>query len=264
MSLGKEVLSLRKGLGMSQRQLAIEAHLSQGYLSQIENEEVQNPSAVILLRLAQALQVNPQVIFVAAGYSVEEAVGNNEFLVDTDLLRLLGSIPESSQRAILQLFSFWANYTVNPDRFVSHPPSSSARRKKTTGDLGGKIRKLREGRELTQRQLPGVSQGYLSQLENGEVKNPSATVLLRIAKALDVDPDDLFLAAGYPTQKSIRRDYEHLVSEVIPELVVFLETLPRIAQRSLGLLLLDMKKLLVKAARKKTVVAPKEVPATVQ
>ena len=43
--------------------------------------------------------------------------------------------------------------------------------------LGDRIRKLRDQLELTQGQLAqssSVSQGYLSQLENGEVKNPSA------------------------------------------------------------------------------------------
>ena len=52
-------------------------------------------------------------------------------------------------------------------------------------NLGDKIRQLREERRLTQGHLAthsSVSQGYLSQLENGEVKNPSAAVLLRVAQ----------------------------------------------------------------------------------
>ena len=58
--------------------------------------------------------------------------------------------------------------------------------------LGNRIRELREEFGLTQGQLAGnasVSQGYLSQLENGEVKNPSAAVLLRVAQAMHVDSD---------------------------------------------------------------------------
>ena len=77
--------------------------------------------------------------------------------------------------------------------------------------LGDRIRKLRDQRELTQGQLAqssAVSQGYLSQLENGEVKNPSAAVLLRVAQAVDVDPDELFEAAGYPTVRTLRATYE--------------------------------------------------------
>jgi transcriptional regulator with XRE-family HTH domain len=63
--------------------------------------------------------------------------------------------------------------------------------------LGDKIRQLREECGLTQGQLAAsssVSQGYLSQLENGEVKNPSAAVLLRVAQAMHVDSDELFEA----------------------------------------------------------------------
>jgi transcriptional regulator with XRE-family HTH domain len=46
-SLGAMVRDLREEIGMSQAQLASQAELSQGYLSQIENDEVQNPSAAI-------------------------------------------------------------------------------------------------------------------------------------------------------------------------------------------------------------------------
>ena len=77
--------------------------------------------------------------------------------------------------------------------------------------LGDRIRKLRDKCELTQGQLAqssSVSQGYLSQLENGEVKNPSAAVLLRVAQAMNIDPDDLFEAAGYPTVRTLREVYE--------------------------------------------------------
>jgi transcriptional regulator with XRE-family HTH domain len=68
--------------------------------------------------------------------------------------------------------------------------------------LGDRIRELREEFGFTQGHLAGnasVSQGYLSQLENGEVKNPSAAVLLRVAQAMRIDPDELFEAAGYST-----------------------------------------------------------------
>lgn len=254
MSLGKEVSSLRKGLGMSQSQLASTARLSQGYLSQIENEEIQNPSASVLFHLAQALHVNPNGFFVAAGYPVEETVGAYEFLADPDLLRLVGSLPDSSQRAVLQLCTLWSGDKVNPDHSVAHLPSSSTRRKKTSGNLGSKIRRLRDRLSLTQGQLASkanVSPGYLSLLESNRVRNPSAAMLLKIAAALGTDPDELFLATGLSTLEVIRRDYEQLVVEVIPELVVFLQTLSRSTQRSLWLLLLDMKSLLVKTAPKK-------------
>jgi transcriptional regulator with XRE-family HTH domain len=102
--------------------------------------------------------------------------------------------------------------------------------------LGDKIRQLREMSGLTQGQLAShsaVSQGYLSQLENGEVKNPSAAVLLRIAQAMGIDPDELFEAAGYPTVRMLRKQYADYESTVDSELLRYLSGLPREKQRRL-------------------------------
>ncbi len=106
--------------------------------------------------------------------------------------------------------------------------------------LGDRIRELRERIGLTQGQLAGgssVSQGYLSQLENGEVKNPSAAVLLRVAQAMRIDADELFEAAGYPTVRMLRQLYQRYESTVDADLLDFLAHLPRDRQRRLLLLL---------------------------
>ncbi|HEU4759525.1 MAG TPA: helix-turn-helix transcriptional regulator [Dehalococcoidia bacterium] len=107
-------------------------------------------------------------------------------------------------------------------------------------NLGDRIRELREAFGLTQGQLAGhasVSQGYLSQLENGDVKNPSAAVLLRVAQAMQVDADELFEAAGYPTMRTLRRIYEDYQATIDPDLLRYLARLPRDRQRRLLLLL---------------------------
>lgn len=114
-------------------------------------------------------------------------------------------------------------------------------------NLGDKIRQLREQFELTQGQLAGgssVSQGYLSQLENGEVKNPSAAVLLRLAQAMHIDPDELFEAAGYPTVRTLKQVYEGYESTVDADLLRYLARLPRDRQRRLLFLLEGMEKVL--------------------
>lgn len=114
-------------------------------------------------------------------------------------------------------------------------------------NLGDRIRKLRDQRELTQGQLAqssSVSQGYLSQLENGEVKNPSAAVLLRVAQAVKVDPDDLFEAAGYPTVRTLRATYERYESTIDDELLSYLSSLPRDKQRRLLSLLQGIEQVL--------------------
>jgi transcriptional regulator with XRE-family HTH domain len=117
--------------------------------------------------------------------------------------------------------------------------------------LGDKIRQLREKTRLTQGQLAGassVSQGYLSQLENGEVKHPSAAVLLRIAQAMHVDGDELFEAAGYPTVRTLRETYQHYEATVDPELMVYLSRLPRDRQRRLLAILEGMETVLTNGA----------------
>lgn len=114
-------------------------------------------------------------------------------------------------------------------------------------NLGDRIRTLRDQRELTQGQLAqgsSVSQGYLSQLENGEVKNPSAAVLLRVAQAVNVDPDELFEAAGYPTVRTLRATYQRYESTIDDELLSYLAGLPREKQRRLLSLLQGIEQVL--------------------
>lgn len=115
-------------------------------------------------------------------------------------------------------------------------------------NLGDKIRQLREDTGLTQGHLAAgssVSQGYLSQLENGEVKNPSAAVLLRVAQAINVDPDELFEAAGYPTVRTLKQIYQGYESTIDASLLHFLARLPRDRQRRLLLLLEGMEQVLL-------------------
>jgi len=114
-------------------------------------------------------------------------------------------------------------------------------------NLGDKIRQLREETGLTQGQLAtgsSVSQGYLSQLENGEVKNPSAAVLLRVAQAIEIDPDELFEAAGYPTVRTLKEIYQGYESTIDAGLLQYLARLPRDRQRRLLLLLEGMEQVL--------------------
>jgi transcriptional regulator with XRE-family HTH domain len=113
--------------------------------------------------------------------------------------------------------------------------------------LGDRIKQLREQGSLTQAQLAGcssVSQGYLSQLENGEVKSPSAAVLLRLAQAMRIDPNELFEAAGYPTVRTLRRIYRGYESTIDTDLLEFLTRLPRERQRRLLSVLQELEKVL--------------------
>lgn len=106
MALGKKIRGLREELGMSQAQLSAQGRLSQGYLSQLENDEVQNPSAAVIFRLAQALHVDPRVLMQAAGYNnIAGVQGSEEYevSVDPELLRFLAQIPHEQQMHLLRL-----------------------------------------------------------------------------------------------------------------------------------------------------------------
>ena len=106
MDLGARIRSLREEIGLSQAQLAGQAELSQGYLSQIENDEVQNPSASVLLRLARALHVDPRCLLEAAGYKDilgSEQADDFETPVDPDLMRFLARLSPEHQRHLLRL-----------------------------------------------------------------------------------------------------------------------------------------------------------------
>jgi len=61
-------------------------------------------------------------------------------------------------------------------------------------DLPRKIKRIREEKEITQKELAkmsGVSYSTLTKLETGVIKNPSFEVVLRIIKALEIDLSDL-------------------------------------------------------------------------
>ena len=75
-------------------------------------------------------------------------------------------------------------------------------------DLGGFIRQQRERANLSLRRLAdtaGISNPYLSQIERG-IRKPSAEILSRLSRALEVSANSLYAMAGlldedvqYPT-----------------------------------------------------------------
>ena len=107
MRLGRRIREIRDQMGLSQASLAASAQVSQGYLCQLEREEVKNPSASILLRLASALYVDPRELLDAAGYtpirSFPDPNGAYQAKVDPDLLKFLASLSREHQRYVLRL-----------------------------------------------------------------------------------------------------------------------------------------------------------------
>ena len=57
------------------------------------------------------------------------------------------------------------------------------------------IKKYRKQKGITQRDLSlssGIGQGYISELESGEVKNPGVKTLVALVKGLKVKAEDLY------------------------------------------------------------------------
>jgi transcriptional regulator with XRE-family HTH domain len=69
--------------------------------------------------------------------------------------------------------------------------------------LGRNVRRLREEQGASQEEVAyraGLNRAYLSDVERG-ARNPTVRVAGRIAKALDVDPSELFRTAPDRPQK---------------------------------------------------------------
>ncbi len=65
--------------------------------------------------------------------------------------------------------------------------------------LGSTLKKTRESISLTLRQVEdatGISNAYLSQLENDKIKKPSANVLYKLASIYKIELNVLLSAAG--------------------------------------------------------------------
>jgi transcriptional regulator with XRE-family HTH domain len=85
-------------------------------------------------------------------------------------------------------------------------------------ELGQRVRELREQRGLSMRGLAavvGVTSGFISQIENGQVA-PSLTTLHGLATALDVGISELFGALPRPEHATLLRAAERKAFEVAP------------------------------------------------
>ena len=77
--------------------------------------------------------------------------------------------------------------------------------------LGSELKKAREKRSLTLRQVEevsGISNAYLSQLENDKIKKPSANILYKLAEVYTVEFNHLLKAAGIITAGEKNADNE--------------------------------------------------------
>lgn len=96
--------------------------------------------------------------------------------------------------------------------------------------LARKVKELREQQKLTQGQLAeysGLKRSYVSLLEGGLIKKPSAERMLKLARALHVEPEVLYEAAGYAVPTRISLELEGLE----PSLRRYLHKVARMPKR---------------------------------
>ena len=70
--------------------------------------------------------------------------------------------------------------------------------------LGALLKELREANKLTLREMEkrtGISNAYLSQVENGQIKKPSPNYLFKISEALNYPYEALMERAGHVVPK---------------------------------------------------------------
>ncbi|WP_183560869.1 helix-turn-helix domain-containing protein [Mucilaginibacter sp. SP1R1] len=75
--------------------------------------------------------------------------------------------------------------------------------------LGGMLREARELKKLSLREVEvksGISNAYLSQLENDKIKKPSANTLYKLGDLYNITFDELMVSAGIIEQSSEQRN----------------------------------------------------------
>ena len=108
--LGAFIREQRKGAQMSLRNLALQAGVSNPYLSQIERG-LRKPSAEILQRVAAALRISAETLYVQAGI-LEEREGDDlavSILSDPHLT-------EPQKRALLEIYQSFRQENPGAER----------------------------------------------------------------------------------------------------------------------------------------------------
>lgn len=77
--------------------------------------------------------------------------------------------------------------------------------------IGATLKEVRESKSMTLRQIEesiGISNAYLSQLENDKIKSPSANVLYKLASLYKVNLNDLLSETGIISSNQEKKSNE--------------------------------------------------------
>lgn len=84
-------------------------------------------------------------------------------------------------------------------------------------NLSEVLKELRSAKDLSLRQVEkktGISNPYLSQLENGKIKEPSPHMLHKLAEVYETPYNDLMKLAGYIKEKKGEHISRKIMSDV--------------------------------------------------
>lgn len=99
-----------------------------------------------------------------------------------------------------------------------------------TNPFGERLRALRLERMINQRDLAasaGIDFTYLSKIENGRMPPPAADTIVRLASALEIDPDELLLLA-----RKVPGDIQPMITRS-PALPAFLRSISDLSDEEL-------------------------------
>lgn len=95
----------------------------------------------------------------------------------------------------------------------------------TKNPLGKYLQSVRENKQLSLRAVEkavGISNAYLSQLESGKIKQPSPSILHKLAELYEISYLEVMKLAGYPvldepTDDMVQTSFSSRVGPVTPE-----------------------------------------------
>jgi transcriptional regulator with XRE-family HTH domain len=114
--LGAFIREQRRAAKLSLRTLADRAGVSNPYLSQIERG-LRRPSADILQRVAEALRISAESLYVQAGM-LEERRGHLD-----EHIRAASELTESQKRSLLEIYQAFVSDGQRPQNSSDHQPS---------------------------------------------------------------------------------------------------------------------------------------------
>ena len=95
----------------------------------------------------------------------------------------------------------------------------------TKNPLGKYLQSVRENKQLSLRAVEkavGISNAYISQLESGKIKQPSPSILHKLAELYKISYSEVMKLAGYPVLDEAIDDAAHIsfasrIGPVTPE-----------------------------------------------